>query len=109
MMGLVLSLRSSMTSLYSDIMVYIHAVVQWEETSVLSFAFVLSQTVHGGMLSTETTGQRSKCCAVKYLENIPSSCTGFSTALIFLACHIYAEKTGINRCRDAAQVEQKQR
>lgn len=24
----------------------------------------------------------------------------FSTALIFLACHIYAEETGINRCRD---------
>lgn len=49
MMGLVfsLSLRSSMTILSSSIVVYIHAVVQREDTSVLSLSFVLSHTVHG--------------------------------------------------------------
>lgn len=69
-----------------------------EETSVQSFClFSLSPT---GMQSTEELTVQ-KCCAMKYRENIPSSCTsGAATTLIFLACHIYRkrkEKKGMRK------------
>lgn len=76
MMGLVFSLRSSMTSLYSYIMVYIHAVVQWEETSVLSLSYVLSQTVHGECFPQKRR-VKGQSAVLRNIKNIPSSCTGF--------------------------------
>lgn len=66
MTGLVICFCSSITILYSFVMVYI----QWEETSVQSFLLLSLSQSKGNAFhrKEELTVQRSKCCAVKYLE-----------------------------------------
>lgn len=64
-----------------------------------SLSFSLRQSRGNAFRRNDSSKVKVLCCEISLEYSFILS--WFSTALIFLACHIYAEKTGINRRQDA--------